>query len=255
MSFIEVSSLSKEYSAPRNGSGAVRIFSDISFTVREGEFITIFGPNGSGKTTLLQIIAGLENATNGSVNINGGSPDLTKIGFVFQNYNESMLPWRTAAGNIELALEIQGSSHRARREIAESLLNKVGLFDHRDKHFYELSGGMKQLVAICRAFAYDPQVLLMDEPFSSLDYTTTKKMEIELMNIWQETRKTTLFVSHDIDETIFLADRILLLSGRPTTLREIIPVNLPRPRTFDMLSHEPFLAVRSRILDLLAYAL
>jgi len=198
----------------------------------------------------LNIIAGIENSVSGNVLINQKHPRFAKIGFVFQNYNESMLPWRTARGNIELALEMQKISNGKKKQISEHLLNKVGLLNHKNKFFYELSGGMKQLVAICRAFAYNPDLLLMDEPFSSLDYSTTRKMELELLNVWKETKKTTLFVSHDIDEAILLADRIIVLSKRPAKVKEIVKIDLPRPRKLEMLSSKKFFEIRNKILRL-----
>lgn len=189
----------------------------------------------------------------GEALINGNAPALAKVGFVFQNYNESMLPWRTVAGNINFALEIQDSQEKKRGYTPEYLLMKVGLLDYKNKYFYELSGGMKQLVAICRAFAYNPEILLMDEPFSSLDYSTTRKMELELLNVWRETNKTTIFVSHDIDEAIFLADRVIVLSKRPAKIKEVVEVNLPRPRKLEMLSSKNFFQTRAMILKIFEY--
>ena len=192
MAMIEVENLSKEFSQPKNEIKTLKVLDNISFQVKDGEFIAIFGPNGCGKTTLLNILSGIEKSTSGRALINQKNPTKSKVGFVFQNYNESMLPWRTVSGNIELALEIQGINEKEKNQIVGKLLKKVGLFEHKDKYFYELSGGMKQLTAICRAFAYNPELLLMDEPFSSLDYSTSRRMELELLDIWKETKKTTL---------------------------------------------------------------
>lgn len=253
MAIIEIENLSKEFSQPKNKIKTLKVLDDISFQVKDGEFIAFFGPNGCGKTTMLNILSGVDKQTSGKVLINQKKPEKSKVGFVFQNYNESMLPWRTVAGNIELALEIQKINGKKKKQTTEHLLKKVGLFEHKDKYFYELSGGMKQLTAICRAFAYEPELLLMDEPFSSLDYSTSRKMGLELLNIWKETKKTTIFVSHDIDEAIFLADKVVVLSKRPAKIKGIIDVKLPRPRKLDVLSSKEFFETRNKILRLFEY--
>lgn len=253
MAIIEVENLSKEFSQPKNQIKTLKVLDNISFQVKDGEFIAFFGPNGCGKTTMLNILSGVDKQTSGKILINQKKPEKSKVGFVFQNYNESMLPWRTVAGNIELALEIQGTDEKKKKQITEHLLKKVGLLEHKDKYFYELSGGMKQLTAICRAFAYEPDLLLMDEPFSSLDYSTSRKMGLELLNIWKETKKTTIFVSHDIDEAIFLADKVVVLSKRPAKIKSIIDVKLPRPRKLDVLSSKEFFETRNKILRLFEY--
>lgn len=253
MAIIKVQNISREFFQSNNKIKNLKVLDNLSFEVKEGEFISFFGPNGCGKTTFLNILAGIEKPTSGKVSINDKSPNLSKVGFVFQNYNESMLPWRTIVGNIELALEIQGIKNKEKYRIVEHLLKNVGLFEHKDKYFYELSGGMKQLTAICRAFAYNPDLLLMDEPFSSLDYSTSRKMGLELLNIWKETKRTILFVSHDVDEAIFLADRVIVLSKRPAKIRGIVEVGLPRPRKLSMLSSEQFFKIRNKILRLFEY--
>jgi NitT/TauT family transport system ATP-binding protein len=242
---IKIENVSKDFGSKTE---LLKVLDSISFDIAPGEFVTLFGPNGSGKTTLLNIISGLDIPTSGKTSINNKSPDQAKIGFVFQNYNESMLPWRTVLENVALPLEVKGVSVDERKKKAEHLLDKVGLIAHKDKYFYQLSGGQKQLTAICRAIIYDPELLLMDEPFSALDYSTTKKMELELLDVWQERKITTLFVSHDIDEAIFLADRVIVLSPRPGSIKEVFQVNLPRPRTLDMLSSDEFFSLRNKIL-------
>jgi len=250
MVVINIDNISKEFSQPKKEIKKLKVLDNISLDVREGEFITFFGPNGCGKSTILNIVAGITKPTSGKILIKDKSPESTKVGFVFQNYNESMLPWRTASENIRLALEIQNINGNKQKQITEHLLKKVGLFEHKDKYFYELSGGMKQLIAICRAFAYNPEMLLMDEPFSSLDYSTTRKMETEMLKIWRENKKTTLFVSHDIDEAILLADRVVVLSKRPARIKEIVKIDLPRPRKLSMLSTKEFFKIRNKILRL-----
>jgi NitT/TauT family transport system ATP-binding protein len=246
MDFIKVDRVGKTFH--KQGGQPLCVLDDISLRIQKGEFVTFFGPNGSGKTTLLNILAGIELSTMGMVRVEGKPPGHAKVGFVFQNYNESMMPWRTAIENVLFPLEILHVSSPQATRIAENLLKKVGLLEHKEKYFYELSGGQKQLVAICRAYAYNPDLLIMDEPFSSLDYSTTRKMEMYLLNIWKETKKTTLFVSHDVDEAIFLADKIIVLSRLPARVKEIISINLPRPRKLSMLSTQAFFRIRQKVL-------
>jgi len=247
---ISLENISKSFNQNKN---EIQVLDGIQLDIKNGEFVTIFGPNGSGKSTLLNIISGLDKAGTGNVLVNNKRPEEAKVGFVFQNYNESLFPWRTAQENVEFALEVQNVPKPEQKKISEHLLKKVGLYNHKDKYLYELSGGQKQLVAICRAFAYNPDVLLMDEPFSALDYSTTKKMEMELMDIWQEKKITTLFISHDIDEAIFLADRVVVLSPRPGKIKQIFEVNLPRPRNLEMLASKEFFDLRNKILEAFIY--
>lgn len=226
---------------------------DVSLNIKSGEFVTLFGPNGCGKSTLLSIIAGLEKSDSGSITIEGTARNNQRIGFVFQNYNESMLPWRTVGGNVEIALEALGIPKNERRSDAMQLLETVGLGNKYDEYFHSLSGGMKQLTAICRAFAQSPDILLLDEPFSALDYSATRYMETELLRIWEKRGCTAICVSHDIDEAIFLADRVVALSPRPAAIRGIIQVDLPRPRSQDMLTSEKFFTLRGELLRLFDY--
>lgn len=237
----------------KKDSGDTRVIDGINLEVNKGEFVTVFGPNGSGKTTLLNIVAGIETPESGEVMVSGKNPKDAQVGFVFQNYNESLFPWRTVLENIIFPLEIAKVDKEKQYKIAEHLLNKVGLLNSKDKFVYELSGGQRQLVSICRSIAYDPDILIMDEPFSALDYSTTRKMELELLDIWQEKKITTLFVSHDIDEAIFLADRVIVLSPRPAKIKKIFEVKLPRPRTLDMLSSPEFTQLRNAILNTFEY--
>ncbi|GAB1429200.1 ABC transporter ATP-binding protein [Ignavibacteria bacterium] len=236
----------------KNFSGSPTV-ADVSLNIKSGEFVTVFGPNGCGKSTLLSIIAGLEKPDSGSIAIEGTARNNPRIGFVFQNYNESMLPWRTVGGNVEIAFEALGIPKNERRKKAARLLETVGLANKYDEYFHSLSGGMKQLTAICRAFAQSPDILLLDEPFSALDYSATRSMEMELLRIWEESGCTAICVSHDIDEAIFLADRVVALSPRPAAIRGIIQVDLPRPRSQDMLASEYFFALRNELLRLFDY--
>ena len=247
---LSVENISKVY---RNPDGDLAALSEVSFVVSNGEFVAIFGPNGSGKTTLLNIILGVETATSGQVRFEGGSRASTGIGFVFQNYNESLFPWLSVLENVVFPLDLKKMSREQSLAKAESVLKKVRLWEHRDKYLYQLSGGMRQLVAIARAFIVEPDVLLLDEPCSALDYSVTKRIELEILSLWSERRATTLLISHDIDEAVFLADRIIILSARPGRIKEIIPVDLPRPRDLSILTSERFFEIRSQVLNAFLY--
>jgi NitT/TauT family transport system ATP-binding protein len=242
---ISIQSITKYFEKEQQNTEVIGRF---DLEVTKGEFITVFGPNGSGKSTLLSLVAGLDEPTEGAILVQNKKPKDADIGFVFQNYNESLFPWRTVFQNIVVPLEVQKISHEEQNKIATHLLTKVGLLPYKDTYTYELSGGQRQLVSICRAIASNPDILLMDEPFSALDYSTTRKMELELLDLWQEKKITTLFVSHDIDEAIFLADKVIVLSPRPATIKKIFEVNLPRPRTLDMLTSPQFIELRNAIL-------
>lgn len=247
---IVARSITKEIEKPY---GVIKVIDSVDLNIEKGEFVTIFGPNGSGKTTLLNIVAGLDEPTAGDVLVSNKKPKDANVGFVFQNYNESLFPWRTVLQNVTFSLETAEVPQVEAVKIGEHLLNKVGLLHSKDKFVYELSGGQRQLVSICRAIASNPDILIMDEPFSALDYSTTRKMELELLDIWQEKKITTLFVSHDIDEAIFLADRVIVLSPRPASIKKVFEVKLARPRTLDMLSSLEFTELRNAILNTFEY--
>lgn len=216
-----------------------------SMDVLEGEFVCLLGPSGCGKTTVLRIVAGLETKTSGQVLVNGKDVERfrPRVGMVFQEF--ALFPWRSARRNVEFGLEIKRVPEQKRAEISSRYLDLVGLSGFADAHPHELSGGMKQRVAIARALAHDPAVLLMDEPFGSLDAQTRNLMQKELLRIWSATNKTVLFVTHSVDEAVFLADRIVVMTARPGRVRETIEVGLPRPR--DRTSPE-FISVRGKVL-------
>jgi NitT/TauT family transport system ATP-binding protein len=203
----------------------------IDLAVARGEFISLVGPSGCGKTTFLRIVAGLETATSGRVLIDGKPVTRpgSDRGFVFQNDN--LLPWRTVLGNALIGPEVAGRVGRAERQRTLDLLKLVGLEGFESYHPRQLSGGMRQRVNLARALAIDPDILLMDEPFSALDAQTREIMQTELMRIWEQGRKTVLFVTHQIDEAVFLSDRVLVFARRPGRLQESVDVTLPRPRT------------------------
>jgi NitT/TauT family transport system ATP-binding protein len=212
----------------------LHVLSDISFNVQSEEFVCILGPSGSGKSTLLRVLAGLLPPTQGEVYYNGhglqGSSQ--EIGFVFQKAN--LMPWRTVIENITLPLDLQHVPRSLAREQAQQLVNLVGLEGFEDSLPRDLSGGMEQRVAIARALIHDPRILLLDEPFGSLDALTRERMGSELLRIWQVRRKTVLMVTHAIPEAAFLADRVLVLSPRPGQINLDLQIDLPRPREESM---------------------
>jgi NitT/TauT family transport system ATP-binding protein len=220
---LQISHLGKSF-------GELRALQDINLVVERGEFIALVGPSGCGKTTFLRIVAGLEPASAGEVKLDGrpvSGPGLDR-GFVFQTDN--LLPWRTVFANAIIGREVAGQVGPAARQRTMELLKLVGLEGFEDYHPRQLSGGMRQRVNLARALAIDPEILLMDEPFSSLDAQTREIMQTELMRIWEAGRKTVLFVTHQIDEAVFLADRVLVFARRPGRLRENVVIELPRPR-------------------------
>ena len=227
---------------------ASQALSDIYTIVGEKEFLCILGPSGCGKTTLLRIIAGLESASEGRVVIDGEpiTGPTQKMAMIFQDY--SLYPWRTVIENIAFGLEIQDIEREKREKVAESYLDLVGLKEFGKNYPYELSGGMRQRVAVARALAIDPSVLLMDEPFGALDAQTRNMLQIEILKIWEKTQKTVLFVTHSVDEAVFLADRIMVLTSRPGRIKEIVPIDLPRPR--DRTSPD-FAKIRRYVLSLI----
>jgi NitT/TauT family transport system ATP-binding protein len=210
--------------------GDLQALSDINLAVERGEFISVVGPSGCGKTTFLRIVAGLEPASDGHVLLDGRAVDKPggDRGFVFQADN--LLPWRTVFANAIIGREIAGELGPEARQRTMALLKLVGLEGFEQYYPRQLSGGMRQRVNLARALAIDPEVLLMDEPFSSLDAQTREIMQTELLRIWEEGRKTVLFVTHQIDEAVFLSDRVVVFARRPGRLRETVPIALPRPR-------------------------
>jgi NitT/TauT family transport system ATP-binding protein len=230
--------------------GGEEIYRSLSFRLSSGEFACILGPSGCGKSTALRLIGGLLPATSGHIAVAGQSPEQAwdRIAYVFQS--PRLAPWRTAIDNITLAAELRmGRGHRPERLAkARRLLDMVGLGDAAAKYPYMLSGGERQRVAIARALAVDPDIVLMDEPFSALDPNTRRKLRHELVEIWRETGKTIVFVTHDIEEALVLADRILVMSQKPATIVEDLALSEPRPR--DLATSPALQARRMELLDL-----
>jgi len=227
--------------------GSLEALERVSFQVGAGEFLGIVGPSGCGKSTLLRVLGGLVRPTSGKVYIR--EEQLTaprrQIGFVFQKAN--LMPWRTVLRNVTLPLEIKGLKAEEAGQQARELLKLVGLEGFEDAHPHELSGGMEQRVAIARALIHDPAILLLDEPFGSLDALTRERMNLELLRIWRARRKTVVMVTHSIQEAIFLADRILVMSSRPGHIVATVSVPLPRPRRLEMLYGDEFGALSRQV--------
>lgn len=226
----------------------------VTFTVEAGEFVAIVGPSGCGKTTFLRIVDGLEPADSGEIRIDGRLT--TKPGpdraFVFQN--DSLFPWRTVWNNAAMGLEIQHRLGAEARERIRALLDLVGLRGFERFYPRQLSGGMRQRLNLARALAVNPDVLLMDEPFAALDAQTREIMQTELLRIWETTRATVLFITHQIDEAVYLSDRVIVFSRRPGRVQEDIRIELPRPREFDIKRSPEFTAYVARIWSLIESA-
>ena len=240
---MEINGISKTFFSDKGYFTAIE---DVSFDVNDGEFLVILGPGRCGKTVLLNIIAGLEQQTGGTVVYNGRewkgvNPE---ISMVFQKL--ALMPFKTVMENVELGLKFRGMSKGQRRELAQHYIELVGLKGFEKSYPTQLSGGMKQRVGIARAYAADPKLLIMDEPFGQLDAQTRYQMQEEILRIWEKEKRTVIFVTNNIEEACYLGNRIILLSDCPATVKEVYPISIPRPR--DMVSEE-FLKLRTVISD------
>ncbi len=246
---IEIREVSKTYAS---GAGDITALSSINLDIRPGEFVSLVGPSGCGKSTLLRCIGGLIEPSAGRIAIDGvvvTEPD-PRIGYVFQK--AVLLPWRTVEENMLLPFEINGSPSQAHRDNIHRILDMVGLADYAQHRPGELSGGMQQRVSVARALVSEPSILLMDEPFGALDAQTRDTMNVELLRIWQSAGTTIVFVTHDIGEALFLSDRVIIMSARPGAVRDVLEVDIPRPRSFDTVeSDERFWQLRQTIREAL----
>jgi len=230
--YIRLRDVGKRYDTK---SGAVEACSDVTLDIRQSEFVAIVGPSGCGKTTILKMVAGLVPYTSGTITVGGRRVDrpLTDVGVVFQE--SILLDWRNVLSNVMLQIEIRGVDREMYEPVARKLLKATGLEGFEEKKPYELSGGMRQRVSICRALVHDPPLLLMDEPFGALDALTREQISMDIQRVWMEKRKTAIHITHSIPEAVLLADRVVVMSPRPGRIVEIIEVDLPRPRRLDRL--------------------
>jgi NitT/TauT family transport system ATP-binding protein len=228
--FIRIQNLNKIY---KTKGGEIQAVSDVSFDIKQSEFVAIVGPSGCGKTTILKMLAGLIPHTSGDITIGGRRVDKpqTDVGIVFQD--SIMLDWRDVLSNVMLQIDIRKMDRGRYLPVAAELLRKTGLEGFEKKKPYELSGGMRQRVSICRALVHDPPLLLMDEPFGALDALTREQISMDIQRLWMDRRKTALHITHSIPEAVLLADRVVVMSPRPGRIVEIIDIDLPRPRRLD----------------------
>ncbi|MBM7582689.1 NitT/TauT family transport system ATP-binding protein [Caldicoprobacter guelmensis] len=240
--YISIEKVSKAFTL--KDKSTLTVLDKVDLYIKEGEFICLLGPSGCGKSTLLNLIAGFDTPSTGTIKIDGDTvtqPSIDRI-VIFQNYG--LLPWRNVIKNVELGLEAKKLKRKERRQIAEEYIKLVGLSDYKMHHPPQLSGGMQQRVALARALAVEPKILLMDEPFGALDAMTRMHMQDEIERIWQEKKKTIIFVTHDIEEAVFLADRIVIMTPSPGRVKTIIEVPLPRKRDRTSLD---FLKIKDKV--------
>jgi NitT/TauT family transport system ATP-binding protein len=251
---LSVDALAKTYTGHGRSVEAVR---DLTFEISRGELVCIVGPSGAGKTTLLRCIAGLLETSGGQIHLDGAPVTGPPAGMavVFQEYGRSLFPWLTVRKNVELPLKEKGLARSVRAAKVDAALESVGLRDSADSHPWQLSGGMQQRVAIARAVAYEPSVLLMDEPFAAVDAQTRADLEDLVRQLWQQLGVTVLFVTHDIDESVYLGQRVLVLSNRPTVVLEDVRIDLPNDRNqLETRSSAQFAAARSHVYELIQLA-
>ena len=241
---VSIQGVEKKYNTRK---GEVVALNGVNFDIKENEFICVIGPSGCGKSTLLNIIAGLLEPTAGQILVDGKPIQGTGTdrGVVFQQY--ALFPWLTVKKNVEFGLKLKGLSKEECEAISMKYLKMVDLEQFADSYPKELSGGMKQRVAIARAYAVNPSVLLMDEPFGALDAQTRTQLQSELIKTWQEQKKTCFFITHDVEEAVILATKVIIMSARPGRIKKIVDINLPYPRTQEMKMELPFLDLKSYI--------
>jgi NitT/TauT family transport system ATP-binding protein len=246
---LKIDGVSQTY---QSASGPVHALDNVSFEIEQGKFIGLVGPSGCGKSSLLMMMAGLLAPTDGHISVGDRKitrPEPEQIGVVFQE--SSLLPWKTALENVAFPLELRGIDRAESTSLARKMLDRVGLGEFMNRRPYELSGGMKQRVAIARGFCQNPRVLLMDEPFAALDEQTRLTLGDELLAIWEEHRKTVVFVTHSLTEAVYLCDEVVIMGARPGRVLKRLVIDLPRPRTYKMMATQRFGELRDEIWELI----
>ncbi|MGH6655438.1 MAG: ABC transporter ATP-binding protein [Actinocrinis sp.] len=246
---IEVTGLTKRFLSPKGD--AFTALREVTFTVQPGQFCAVVGPTGCGKSTTLGMVAGLDRPSEGSVKVGGREVDSITEGVSFMFQTDALLPWKTVVGNVEMGPIFHGLGRRQARELARDWLRRVGLAGFEDHHPHQLSGGMRKRVAMAAALINEPKILLMDEPFGALDVQTKAIMQTELLGLWEQLRPSVLFITHDLDEAVALADRVVVMTSGPGSVKAVYDVDLPRPRgSVQELRYQPqFLEIQHRIWD------
>ncbi|MEK9183417.1 MAG: ABC transporter ATP-binding protein [Patescibacteria group bacterium] len=245
---LELKNVSKTFDS--SSTQPALVLSDVSFKIPRGEIISFVGPNGCGKTTLLKIIAGLDKQTGGEIAAPGHKHHSEiRAGLVFQDYSNSLFPWLTVEQNIEFVLKTRIKNKKERRNKIQEILGKLNLSDHRHKYPYELSGGLSQLTAFGRTMALNPEILLLDEPFSTLDYYTSLNLQQKFISLWEETKIPAIIVTHSIDEAVLLSDKIIIFSPAPARIIAEIQNKLPRPRHISQIEYQQFHDTKKKVMD------
>lgn len=242
---LKIMNIKKKYQETQN-----EVFGDFNLEVDKGEFVSLFGPNGCGKTTLLNLVAGISKPNRGSITFHNKSFNNSRIGYVFQDYRGSLFPWLKIKDNISFPLKFKGFSKKERHEAVKELCSKHHCDINLELYPYDLSGGQQQFISLLRGLIIEPEIYLFDEPFSSLDYQTTLSLLEKFSAIYTKTKITTLFVSHEIDDAIFLAQKIILLSNKPTKIMRIIENKMPYPRKIESLGTSNFANLKHEILSI-----
>jgi NitT/TauT family transport system ATP-binding protein len=242
-SAISIKNLEKSYEKEK-----IKVFSNFNLEVKEKKIIAIFGPNGSGKTTLFEILAGIKKADKGEISFN--EKNHSKLSYMFQNYSDSLLPWRKNFDNLALPLQIKGIEEKQIKLQIKKIYEKYGFNINLDSYPYELSGGQKQFLAFLRSIITEPSMILLDEPFSALDYENNIRLRNKLQEYYLSKKPTILVITHDIEEAVYLAEEIVVLSNKPSKILGIIKNDLPYPRKVDILESEKFNKIKSKVLDL-----